>query len=191
MEAIDSVDPVLLREELGDVLFQVYFHAQIEEETGRFSIDEVVNDICAKMIYRHPHVFGDIVAEDSAKVLDNWEKLKKQEKHRDSVRASMDAVPHMLPALMRAQKIAGKAIKDNYRFGTDEEIRVELEKELRTAFDPVISAEEREQSLAKISFYAAVESKKLGGDLENALQKETTEFINTYHQNNQMEDYHE
>ena len=86
VEAIDNADPVLLREELGDVLFQVYFHARIEEEAGRFSIEEVAGDICAKMIYRHPHVFGNTVAENSAKVLENWEKLKKKEKHRDTVR---------------------------------------------------------------------------------------------------------
>ncbi len=180
VEAIDNADPVLLREELGDVLFQVYFHARIEEEAGRFSIDEVANDICAKMIYRHPHVFGDTVAENSAKVLENWEKLKKKEKHRDTVRASMEAIPPMLPALMRAQKICGKAIKDDYAFGTDEEILAQMENVLRDAFVPDKKPAEREKALAKLSFLAALQSKKLGGDLEGALQKETTEFIYTY-----------
>lgn len=191
VEAIDNADQVLLREELGDVLFQVYFHARIEEEAGRFSIDEVAGDICAKMIYRHPHVFGNTVAENSEKVLENWEKLKKAEKHRDTVRASMDAVPHMLPALMRAQKIAGKAIKDEYDFGTDDEIRVQMENAVRAVFDPDKEPAEKETALAKLSFFAALQSKKLGGDLEGALQKETTEFIYTYKNTHHMEENHE
>lgn len=191
VEAIDNADPVLLREELGDVLFQVYFHARIEEEAGRFSIDEVAGDICAKMIYRHPHVFGDTVAENSEKVLENWEKLKKAEKHRDTVRASMDAVPHMLPALMRAQKIAGKAIKDDNDFGTDEEIRAEMEDCVRAAFAPDKNPVEKETALARLAFLSALQSKKLGGDLEGALQKETTEFIYTYKNDHQTEENHE
>ena len=191
VEAIDNADPVLLREELGDVLFQVYFHARIEEEAGRFSIEEVAGDICAKMIYRHPHVFGNTVAENSAKVLENWEKLKKKEKHRDTVRASMEAVPPMLPALMRAQKIAGKAIKDDYSFGTDEEIHTQMENAVRDAFDPDKDAAQKETALAKLAFLAALQSKKLGGDLEGALQKETTEFIYTYKNENQTEENHE
>ena len=81
---------------------------------------------------------------------------------------------------MRAQKIAGKAIKDDYSFGTDEELRVQMEKSLRDAFDPEKNAAEKETALAKLSFLAALRSKKLGGDLEGALQKETTEFIYTY-----------
>lgn len=180
MEAIDNADSLLLREELGDVLFQVYFHARIEEEAGRFSIDEVANDICAKMIYRHPHVFCDTVAENSAKVLENWEKLKKKEKHRDTVCASMEAVPSMLPALMRAQKIAGKAMQDDYSFGTDVEICVQMENAVHDAFDSDKNPVEKETALAKLAFLAAVQTKKLGGDLEGALQKETAGFIHTY-----------
>ena len=72
VEGIDKDDRELIREELGDVMFQVMFHSRIEEEQGVFSVDDVINDICAKMIFRHPHVFGDISVEGSAQVLDNW-----------------------------------------------------------------------------------------------------------------------
>ena len=82
IEAIDTSDPVLLREELGDVMLQVVFHAQIETEAGVFNIDDVSNDICVKLIHRHPHVFGDVVAEDAEKVLENWEQIKSDEKQR-------------------------------------------------------------------------------------------------------------
>ena len=80
IEAIDTEDPKLLREELGDVLLQVVFHARIEEESGRFTMDDVANDICAKLIHRHPHVFGTVEADTSEKVLANWEVIKSEEK---------------------------------------------------------------------------------------------------------------
>ena len=85
IEAIDTENPALLREELGDVLLQVAFHARIEEEAGRFNIDGVANDICVKLVHRHPHVFGDVFADTSEKVLSNWEKIKSEEKERKTV----------------------------------------------------------------------------------------------------------
>ena len=82
IEAIDTQDPVLLREELGDVLLQVVFHARIEQEQDVFGMEEVSNDICAKLIHRHPHVFGTVEVENSAEVLKNWEAIKGEEKQR-------------------------------------------------------------------------------------------------------------
>ena len=109
IEAIDKNDKALLREELGDVMLQVVFHAQIEREEGAFDVDDVANDICAKLIHRHPHVFGDVKAETSEKVLDNWEKIKGEEKSRVTVTDKLVAIPPMLPALMRASKVGKKA----------------------------------------------------------------------------------
>ena len=84
VEAIDNDDPVLLQEELGDVLLQVVFHAQIEAEAGRFTMDDVADGICKKMIYRHPHVFGSVEVKNSDEVLTNWDALKQKEKHQKS-----------------------------------------------------------------------------------------------------------
>lgn len=113
VEAIDREDAVLLREELGDVLFQSVFHSQIEAERGVFDIGDVVNDICVKMIHRHPHVFGDPGSAGEAGTpegaLAGWEKIKAEEKKRTTLSSRLRAVPAMLPALMRAQKVAGKA----------------------------------------------------------------------------------
>ena len=109
IEAIDNDDPVLLREELGDLLFQVVFHAQIEQEKNVFSLDEVVNDICVKMIHRHPHVFGSVEVSNSREVLSNWEAIKTEEKQRNTLVEKLRAIPPMLPALMRASKISKKA----------------------------------------------------------------------------------
>ena len=109
IEAIDTEDPVLLREELGDVLLQIVFHAGIEEDAGRFDIDNVANDICAKLIHRHPHVFGDVSVENTEQVLSNWEQIKSEEKERVTVTDKLRSIPPMLPALMRATKVGKKA----------------------------------------------------------------------------------
>ena len=112
VEAIDRDDPVLLREELGDVLLQIVFHADIEKDAGRFNVDDVANDECVKMIHRHPHVFGQVKADTSEQVLANWEVIKTQEKQRVSLADQLEAIPNILPALMRAQKVGKKASVD-------------------------------------------------------------------------------
>ena len=109
IEAIDTENPELLREELGDVLLQIVFHAGIESDEGRFTIDDVTDEICKKMIYRHPHVFADTVADTSEEVLKNWENLKSDEKQRKTVTDKLRAIPPQLPALMRASKVGKKA----------------------------------------------------------------------------------
>ena len=94
VEAIDNKDPVLLREELGDALLQIVFHARISEEAGEFAIDDVIHDICAKLIHRHPHIFADVQAEQ-----------------RIGLTGTLASVPPALPALMRAQKMVKKSVK--------------------------------------------------------------------------------
>ena len=183
IEAIDTDNPALLREELGDVMLQVVFHADIEREEGRFDISGVASDICAKLIHRHPHVFGEVKVSDADEVLRNWDKIKGVEKQRVTHTDKLRSIPPMLPALMRASKIAGKAFKDGYEFGSEEAIKQEMSLCLSA-----IGTEEEEQSLAKLSFLAAILSKKHGGDLEAALQKETDAFINQYKSTKIMEE---
>lgn len=108
VEAIDKDDTALLREELGDLLLQIVFHADMEKDAGRFDLDDVANDECVKMIHRHPHVFGSVKADNSAEVLKNWEKIKTEEKQRISLSEQLRAIPPILPALMRAQKVGRK-----------------------------------------------------------------------------------
>ena len=90
-EAIDEGNPEHLQEELGDVLLQVVFHARMEEEQGGFDLDDVADGICKKLIYRHPHVFGDVTVSGSGEVLQNWEELKKREKHQTTAADSVDS----------------------------------------------------------------------------------------------------
>lgn len=110
-EAIDENDPEHLREELGDLLMQVLFHSRIEEEKGVFSVDDVADAAVKKLIFRHPHVFGDVEVNGSGDVLKNWDELKKKEKSQTTVTKTMDDVAESLPALWRAEKIQKKAKK--------------------------------------------------------------------------------
>lgn len=114
VEAIDSDDRELLCEELGDVLFQVLFHCQLEEESGSFSFDEIVNGVAKKMIERHPHVFGCVQVENVEEVLRNWDAIKEETKHRDSKTKVLQSVSPALPALMRAAKVQKKAQQAGY-----------------------------------------------------------------------------
>ena len=116
IEGIDNDDPHLICEELGDLLEQVVFHTDIENDAGRFTPTDVFDGIVNKMILRHPHVFGDVEADTSEKVLDNWDKIKSKEKERTTVSSKMDAIPPALPALMRAQKIGKVAAKVGFDF---------------------------------------------------------------------------
>lgn len=112
LEALDEGDSVLLCEELGDVLYQVVFHALLEEEAGGFSLDDVINGVCRKMVRRHPHVFGspDQAVGDSGDALKKWETVKMAAKEQ-TVLQSLEDVPKTLPALMRAQKLLHRAQK--------------------------------------------------------------------------------
>ena len=109
LEAIETDDMALLREELGDLLLQVLFHARLAEElpaAQRFGIDDVAGDLVAKLVHRHPHVFADVPVADAAEVNENWERLKAAEKGRDS---AVDGVPMAQPALALAAKLVSRA----------------------------------------------------------------------------------
>jgi len=110
-EAIDENDAEHLREELGDVLMQVVFHCDIEEKSGRFTLNDAADEACRKLIRRHPHVFGDVTAVSSGEVLHNWDIIKKEEKNQTTVSEAMHSVARSLPALWRAEKIQSKAAK--------------------------------------------------------------------------------
>ncbi|MBR6006028.1 MAG: nucleoside triphosphate pyrophosphohydrolase [Clostridia bacterium] len=109
LDALDRDDMAGLEEELGDLLLQVVFHAVIEEERSEFTMRDVTTGIVNKLIYRHPHVFGDVHVRNSDDVLFNWENLKQKEKHLETVADTMRSVPAAFPALMRSYKIQKKA----------------------------------------------------------------------------------
>ena len=130
VDAIDADDMDSLAEELGDVLLQVVFHAQIEHENGCFDIDDVVSHIVRKLVRRHPHVFGEVTVENSAEVLDNWEQIKRQEKGEGWRESALDGVPSSLPALIRALEISKRAAKVGFEWERFEDVLAKMEEEI-------------------------------------------------------------
>lgn len=130
VDAIDSGDMDELRGELGDVLLQVLFHAQIASENGGFTIDDVVDGISTKLIHRHPHVFADGSAANADEVLHKWEQIKKKEKGFENRVSALDGVPRMLPALSRAMEISKKAAKTGFEWPNIDAVLDKVDEEL-------------------------------------------------------------
>lgn len=130
VEALDTENPTLLREELGDVLLQVLLHSEMEKEAGRFSFDDVVNDLAQKLVFRHPHVFGEVRAENAQDALNSWDAAKAQEKQQKTGTERLKAVSKSLPALMRSQKVLGRAVKAGMEDMTSEQALENLRQEI-------------------------------------------------------------
>ncbi len=113
-EAIDSGIGGKMADELGDVLLQVVLHAQIGKEAGEFTVDDVTEAVCAKMISRHPHIFGSVKADTSQEVLNNWEEIKQKERGQATASSALEGVSRALPALTRGEKLYKKAKKAGY-----------------------------------------------------------------------------
>ena len=128
LEAVDADDVDGMREELGDVLMQVVFHARMAQEAGRFDLQDVIDEVVDKLIRRHPHVFGDTHVEGSDDVLRNWEAIKKQEKQER--KHVLDGVSQGLPALLRAYKLQGKAAKVGFDWDDVAGVWAKVEEEL-------------------------------------------------------------
>ena len=182
LDAIDREDPVDMCEELGDMLLQVVFHTQIETERGTFTMDDVVDGVCKKMVYRHPHVFGTTQVENSAEVLVNWEALKRQEKRQSSTADAIEAVPHTLPALWRAEKVQKKTAKAGFDWASSLDALAKLEEEvqeLRLALEagtPTDAPHSVREELGDALFMAAKIGQMTGVDPEDALHRACDKF---------------
>ena len=183
IDALDHDSAPDMCEELGDVLMQVVFHAIMEEERGRFTMADVVDGVTKKMIFRHPHVFGGtMTADNSEQVLTNWEVLKREEKGQASTADAIEAVPHTLPALWRAEKVQKKAAKAGFDWSgalsaldkLEEEIR-----ELRVALERGGSADEPHgirEELGDALFMVAKVGQMCAVDPEDALHRACDKF---------------
>ena len=180
VEAIDEGSPEHLEEELGDVLLQVVMHARMEQEAGRFDLDGVADGICKKLIYRHPHVFGDVAVSGTGEVLSNWEALKRKEKGQATNTDALEAVARALPALWRAEKVQKKARKAGFDWpdvsGALDKLSEELE-ELKTAAAEGTNVEEE---LGDLLFSAVNAARFLKVDPEDALNGATDKFIGRF-----------
>ena len=175
-------------EELGDVLLQVMFQAVMAEEEGRFTFDDVANGVSDKLVRRHPHVFGDVDAKDSAAVLRNWERIKQQEHRKEARHSALDGVPAALPALIKAQRTQEKAARVGFDWkdaeGPLEKISEELEElkaeiAARKSESPVDSDRVKEE-LGDLLFSVCNLARHLKVDSESALEGTTAKFARRF-----------
>ncbi len=182
IEAIDKKDDVNLCEELGDILLQVALHSAIAEEAGEFSVDDVIQAVAEKMIRRHPHVFGDVVVEDSAGVVRNWDEIKKKEKKAASVMEEMLEVPKAFPATIRAEKVQKKAAKSGVDFEGYRQAMDRVYEELGKLSETIEIGDKSKifEEFGDALFSLVNLSRFLQLNAENSLTNATNKFINRF-----------
>ncbi|MGH2777815.1 MAG: MazG family protein [Actinomycetota bacterium] len=172
-EVIDAIDAGKtgedLEEELGDLLLQVLFHARLADQDGRFDISGVAGGLVAKLIRRHPHVFGDVAVADATEVLANWEQIKQKEKRRSD---AFEGIPEALPALLNAYKVQKRAASLGFAAG-GERARAELTAALEVGLDGP-------ESLGRALFWLVAVARAGGIEPEGALRAETTRFKSSF-----------
>lgn len=180
IEAIDEQDSSHLKEELGDLLLQVVFHADIERTEGRFDLHDVADGICKKLIFRHPHVFGDVSVADSAEVLVNWDALKRQEKRQETYADTLRSVARSLPALWRAEKVQKKSRKAGFDWEDVAGALDKLSEELGELREAIEQGSNVEEELGDLLFAAVNVSRFVGADPEVTLNAATEKFISRF-----------
>lgn len=179
-DAIENGDNQNLKEELGDLLYQVYAHAQIASDEGVFSLDDVALAIIEKLIRRHPHVFGDEKIDDKSSVIEKWEKIKKEEKgNKGSI---IDGVPYTLPALLKAYRIQQKVSRIGFDWDRIEDVCHKLDEEIEEFKIAIKSADQEliSEEIGDILFTLANISRFIGVNPEEALLKTTYKFMKRF-----------
>lgn len=178
-DAIDSEDSDRHRDELGDVLLQVFLQAQIRSEEGCFTIDDVADGLCEKLIRRHPHVFGDTQVSGSGEVLRNWETIKSAEKEGASV---LSGLPRALPSLQRAQRVQSRASRVGFDWNRVEDVVAKVEEELREVREALANGDDDafRDEIGDLLFAAVNLSRFHHTNAEQALDQTVTKFIHRF-----------
>lgn len=178
--AIDSGDMENLREELGDMQMQVLFHARMEEETGGFDFDEVCDAACRKLLYRHPHVFGDVSASDAQEALKAWDDMKRKEKSQKTTAKAMSDVAETLPALWRAEKIQNKAKKVGFDWPDMSGPRAKIAEELQELDEAIACGGDVTAELGDLLAACVNLARFLDVDPEQALHGSCERFVKRF-----------
>ena len=181
MEAIDAGSSHMLKEELGDLLLQVVFHATIAEENGEFTTGQVLELLCDKLIRRHPHVFAGLEVDDIDDLTANWERIKKAEKG-DERRSALSGVPPHLPALLRAQKITEKAARVGFDWDHVEPVFAKVLEELKELEETLFTGDQErmEAELGDLLFAIVNLGRFLSLTPEDALRKTIARFMRRF-----------
>ena len=179
VETIDAKDTEHMKEELGDLLLQVLFHAMIAEKNGEFTFADVVESIAQKLIHRHPHIFADATAEDDMAVLSNWEEIKRKEKGEEN-ESIMNELPPLLPALMKAEKVQEKARRVGFDWDKMDDAMDKVYEELDELKEAVAQEENVEGELGDVLFSVVNVSRFIQVDAEKALMGTVDKFISRF-----------
>lgn len=187
-DAIDLDNPAMICEELGDMLLQVVFHSNIAAGYGTFDISDVITGISKKLILRHPHVFGTVKADTPEQVLDNWDKIKMQEKSQETFTDTLSSVPMAFPALLRAQKVQKRAAKAGYDFKDVSDAVLKLREETDEVVQALKSADAQniEDEIGDLLFSAVNVARKSSVNSEHALTGAVNKFIKRFSLAEQM-----
>ena len=182
IEAINQQSTEGLKEELGDVLLQIALHCEMEREEGNFDFDDVCNDICQKLIIRHPHVFGDVKADNADEALSSWDAAKLKTKGIKKLSQSMSGIPVELPALMRAQKVQDKASKVGFDWKDSEGAFSKIYEEINELINAIDrnDSPDIEEEFGDLLFSCVNVSRFIGVESEEALTKATDKFIKRF-----------
>ena len=179
-DAVMKSDMGEVKKELGDLIMHITFYARIAEEQGLFSIKEVLNSVCEKLKYRHPHIYGNVVANTSDDVLQNWEKLKLKEKGRSH--KVLEGVPGSLPSLVKALRLQEKAAGVGFDWGTKEEVWAKVHEEV-AEFEKEVQDNDKERMEAEFGdmlFSMVNMARKYGINPDSALERTNLKFIRRF-----------
>lgn len=182
LDAIERGDPSHLMEELGDVLLQVVFHAQIAAEAGAFTFDDVARVLAAKLVRRHPHVFGDTRVSSSKEVLKNWESIKRREKGGGTPRSVVAGIPRHLPALLKAEQVQRKVARVGFDWKTVEPVAAKVMEELAEVRQALAAgwADQVREEIGDLLFAVVNLGRFLGHSAEEALDGTVRKFVRRF-----------
>ncbi len=179
VEAIESKDPQFLKEELGDLLFQIVFHCRLAKERGEFTLEDVIRNVSDKMIRRHPHVFGADDAKNAEEVLSKWEQIKAKEKKRASI---LDGIPRQLPSLIRAKRLQERAARVGFDWPHSEDVWKKVEEEWEELQDARRNRgrEGVEEEMGDVLIALVNLGRFLDVDADTALNRSNEKFIRRF-----------
>lgn len=182
LEALDGNNPEEIKEELGDLLYQILFHAKISEKRNEFDMTDVVKSVSDKMVRRHPHVFKEETLETPDEVLDQWEEIKSKEKGKEKRESVLDGIPPRLPGLLRSQKLQKKAAKHGFDWDKIDSVFDKLDEEIAEFKEAVLSGKEKDitAELGDILFTLVNIGKFNKIDAEEALRSANNKFIKRF-----------